>query len=210
MSERDHSKPDRESANDSQREPQGVEPSSSASQPRSRKSTFDYEYQPEELPSWVAQQPRSSAREQPERSTSGTPGAPPPRPTSTTSRREPIPQLGDAFRRPNRSSSVDPDDRSPASTRDPYDRLRRVASKPQRPIEGDEDENYGTAYPGGYDDELVEAPPSRARRRASAPAPTRSNRQPATQQIGGMIAAAAPQTRFVAAIAGVSLVSFVL
>jgi hypothetical protein len=128
--------------------------------------------------------------------------------------------LGDAFRRPSRRQELEPDDRSPSSTRDPYDRLRRVASRPPRSVEVDEVtefEEYDEAIIGGYDAEEYDALPPvprepRSRRRTiAAPAERRPSvpRTPATQQIGGLIAAAAPQTRLIVGVGGFALLSLV-
>jgi hypothetical protein len=118
--------------------------------------------------------------------------------------------LGDAFRRPARGAALDPEDNSPASTRDPYDRLRRVAAKPQRPVRFEEDDELDSGYGVDYDEEGYEpAARPRPRRRASGPPPDRTYRPPASQQLGSIIASAAPQTRFLATVAGLSLLSLV-
>ncbi|MCC6790309.1 MAG: hypothetical protein IT336_01420 [Thermomicrobiales bacterium] len=169
-----------------------------------------------ELPSWGGQQQRTSPRESGTRATGQTSSRPRREPAarSGTGGRDPLPTLGDAFRRRNDAA---PDDRSSSSTRDPYDRLRGVASRPQRPIDLDADEFYDEPFEGRYDSEAYDALPpvprdSRSRRRATPPAQERRPtvpRTPATQQIGGLISAAAPQTRLIAGVGGFALLSLV-
>lgn len=172
-----------------------------------------------ELPSWGSQSPRPSSREgsgRPERSPSSRTQR---EPTTRSGRssREPIPTLGDAFRRSERRSDATPDARSPSSTRDPYDRLRGVASRPARPIDVDLDPEFDEPYERSFIDEEFEDRPAPARETSRRRSPAQQQerrpatpRTPATQQIGGLIAAAAPHTRLFAGIAGFALLSLIL
>lgn len=214
MSDRDRSNQDRGFDNPSRRESQGPDrpPANSTSRNRSYPEddeTFD-------LPGWTEPAPRSGNRESASRSSSTRRPASEPE-VRTSSRREPIPELGDAFRKTGRRpSSIDPSE-LPLDSNEPYDRLRKVASKPPRQVEFDNPE-YDDF--GGYEedfDRYEPAPREREKsrrtggRRSPAPPPrsTGSPRQPTGQQIGGLISSAAPQTRFMAAVAGIGLISLV-
>lgn len=211
MSQRDRSGQDRRNENEANRDPRAGERSVTSSGNRGRQPSFDDESL--DLPAWSGQGGRPSNRDASERSTSGPSRStvPPVRESRSSNRRDPIPELGDVFRKPSRGAQPSDTESSPGSTRDPYERLRRVAAKPPRPVSFEDD--LDPAYdPGGYGDEVVE-PRSRSRRRTTAQYSDRAPAQyrpPATQQIGGMIAAAAPQTRFIASVIGIDLLSVVL
>jgi hypothetical protein len=210
MSNRDRSGQDRWVDEDEpQKDPRDAEGASGPSARRPRRPSSEEEI--EELPTWPTQQSKSANRDQPERpATSGTRPATGSSQSGSGSHRAPIPQLGDAFRPSARSRPMEEIDHSPAATRDPYDRLRRVASKPQRPISYDDELVFDEFSEPGYGTpSYEEAPRVRPRRKPTAPPQERTYRPPATEQIGGMIAAAAPQTRFMAAIGGFSLISLV-
>lgn len=174
-----------------------------------------------ELPAWGTHRQRPAGRPNAERQPGGQSPARSQRgsqsPGGGGTRREPLPTLGDAFRRPGRRPEPEPDDRSFTSTRDPYDRLRRVASRPQRPVEfedlGELDDQY-IDYEADALDERLAVPQQRPpRRRAAASAFERRAGTPrphAAQQIGGLIAAAGPQTRLVAGMLGFAALSLVL
>jgi hypothetical protein len=97
--------------------------------------------------------------------------------------------------------------------------LRRVAARPQRPVTFDEESEIVDPYLGNFEAEDYGAVPEspreqKTRRRvaaAASPAERRPGppRTPATQQIGGLIAAAGPQTRLVAGVGGFALLSLV-
>jgi hypothetical protein len=206
MSQRDKSNQDRGFDDEPRREPR-------------RRDAPEFDDETFDLPTWGSQQGRGASRDSGSRQPSPSAARPPREPASRSGRnvRDPLPTLGDAFRRPNRSSDAAPDDRSPRSTRDPYDRLRGVASRPQRSVDLGADEYVDEPYDSGYDaDPYGDPPPApreqRSRRRSSAPPQERRPsppRTPATQQIGGFIAAAAPQTRLVVGVGGFALLSTV-
>lgn len=216
MSQRDRSKQDRGSEEEPRRDPRGSE--RSQDQPGRRRGTPEFDAETFDLPPWGTQRQRPSSRDTGGRQAGQPPARTPSRePAPGGSRREPLPTLGDAFRRPNRRQEAEPDDRSPSSTRDPYDRLRRVAARPPRAIENDAGDEFDDSYlggfaPGEYDDLPPVPREQRSRRRAPASTNERratAPRTPATQQIGGLIAAAAPQTRLIVGIGGFALLSLV-
>jgi hypothetical protein len=203
MSQRDRPNQDRGFEDEPRREPR-------------RRDVPEFDDESFELPTWGSQQSRSSGRDAGGRQSSQPTSRTPREPAARSGRnvRDPLPTLGDAFRRPGRRSDAAPDDRSPTSTRDPYDRLRGVASRPQRPVDVGLDEEYGAPYDAGYEPDPYDSLPRepRGRRRTTAAAPDRRTsapRTPATQQIGGLIAAAAPQTRLIAGVGGFALLSLV-
>jgi hypothetical protein len=97
--------------------------------------------------------------------------------------------------------------------------LRRVAARPQRPVTFDEQSEIEDPYLGNFEAEDFGASPAapreqRSRRRMATPAPAVERRPgpprtPASQQIGGLIAAAGPQTRLVVGVGGFALLSLV-
>lgn len=213
MSDRDRSNQERGFDNPSRRESQGSDrpPANSTSRGRSYAEddeTFD-------LPGWTEPAPRTGSRDSANRNSSIR------RPSSQpdvrpSSRREPIPELGDAFRKTGRRTAPADQPELSSDSNEPYDRLRRVASMPSRQIEFDTPDDDREGYEDDFD-RHAPAPRERdksrrpGKRRAPA-ASVRSNgttRQPAGQQIGGMISSAAPQMRFIAAVAGIGLISLV-
>jgi hypothetical protein len=173
------------------------------------------------IPRWSDTSGRASSDRRGGERRPGSPGRPArePSPRSGASRREPLPQLGDAFKRTTLRDD-DIDDRSPDSTRDPYDRLRRVPARPQKPVDfgnehdteqgyfGDDDERYAP-YPPVPRDE-----PNRGRRRVSTTPERRSTvstiRQHRGEQLGGLVAGVSPHVRDLAGIVGVNLASLFL
>lgn len=171
-----------------------------------------------DLPAWGGSSGSSRSERRPTERTSHDIDPIPPRNRSSRGQREPLPQLGDVFRRSGARRESE-DDRSAASTRDPYDRLRRVANQPQRRIAFDDEPDIESDYFGGYEDNQYEPLPpvprdevQRARRRQPAverrvPSVRRPN---PTQQLGGLLAAASPQVRSLAGLGAIDVASLVL
>jgi hypothetical protein len=215
MSQRDRPNRDRGFEDEPRRETRAAE--RPPEQPARRRESTEFDDETFDLPAWGSQQrQRPGTRESTERA--GGPSAPR-EPDGDVARRvtrrEPIPTLGDAFRRPNRRGETSPEDQSPTSVRDPYDRMRRVASKPQRQVRYGDEADFDSTYLGAYgDDEYPDVPitprQSRTRRRPIV-ADRRAGppRTPATRQIGGLIAAAGPQTRLIVGVGGFVLLSLV-
>ncbi len=214
MSDRDRSNQERGFDNPSRRDGQGAERPSTGSTSRGRSYSEDDETF--DLPGWTEPAPRGGSRESASRTSSTR------RPTNepemrSSSRREPIPELGDAFRKSGRRTVPADQTELPLDSNEPYDRLRRVAAKPPRQVEFEEsDYDDFNAYEDDFDRyEPVPREREKTRRTSGRRTPTppmRSNgpaRQPATQQIGGLISAAAPETRFIAAVGGIGLISLV-
>lgn len=155
---------------------------------------------PDLLPSWAEEPTRGSIRAQPDRGGSGRSKG------ITQGARPPIPELGEAFRHPRRGDLDSGTGPELDAARDPYDRLRRVASRPARRVEFDDEFEPDHEQPWEDDDFQRRTP--RPRRRASA-ASGRPRRSPASKQLGGMISAADSQAKYVVAVAGLAIVSLV-
>lgn len=219
MTQGDRSGRDRRFANDPLRDSADDERRPHLSSGRRPLPPTDDEF---EIPPWAG----SSAGGQAGRRDAARGGAPPSRsggeatpPRSSGSKREPLPQLGDAFKR-RRSPDDEVDDRSSAAARDPYDRLRRVAAKPPRAVEFDEEDRDSGSYLGEVGEPFERLPPvprdeiGRGRRRQTAAAGDR--RQQSTprvnrgEQLGNLLATASPQVRELAPLAGICVGSLVL
>ena len=100
------------------------------------------------------------------------------------------------------------DDRSATASRDPYDRLRRVGSRPPRRVEVDP---YDDPEFGDYDDFAETLPAERGRlgrgRKRSA---TPGLRQQQLRQVGALVANPAPEMRPIVLGALISLGSLVI
>lgn len=95
----------------------------------------------------------------------------------------------DRFRRSGKEREADPDDRSPSSTRDPYDRLRRVGNRPARRVEVDPYEESGHDDLDETNHDEVLAATGRARaRQAHARAATPGLRQQQIRSVGALVA----------------------
>jgi hypothetical protein len=116
-------------------------------------------------------------------------------------RRRPVPEdepverrerYADRFRRQPVYRDVEPDDRSLRSTRDPYDRLRRVGNRAPRRVEVDFE---GETEYSEYEDDLEVAPrPRRTARRPSREQAPRFDQQ-RIRDVGSLIANPAPEVR---------------
>ena len=117
----------------------------------------------------------------------------------------------DRFRRTDRRVSGDADDRSPSSTRDPYDRLRRVGNRPPRRVDVD---RYDDPPLDAYgDDDYDESPPVIDRRRAGRPtvrSTTPGVRQQQIRSMGALVANPSPELRPIVVGALISAGSLIL
>lgn len=214
MSDRDRSNQERGFDDPARREARGAERQPGTSSNRGRPYPDDEESL--DLPAWSETPSRTGPREQSSRS------AAPKRPPSSeveprgSGRRDPIPELGEAFRRPGRPNQASPGEIPGPAANDPYDRLRHVASKPARPVEFDEEPFGDERYDDSRDRREAVPPIGDQRRRSAGRRSSTSSgrtghaqRTPPAQQLGGIISAAAPQTRFIAAVLGIGLISLV-
>ena len=173
-------------------------------EPSSRRATTpDYDDEVD-LPAWGTQRSRSSSRDVSQHgSTSKNTRrndreSPTSRPT-----REPIPTLGDAFERPTRRSTDEPS-RSGAGSKSPVDRQRDSSQSAGRNAGARQGATYDDPYAdpfvtSEYVDEYVEYREPKIRRRTGTATRSSTRRPAGTQSLGGLVAAAGPQTRLVGA-----------
>ena len=117
-------------------------------------------------------------------------------------------RYSDRFRRQSRLREDDPDPRSYRSTRDPYDRLRRVGNRPPRRIETEYDQDFDFDQ---YDDDSAGLEPA-ASRRTRRPLSSRGPRadQQRLREFGSIIANPSPELRPLMMGAVIALGSLVL
>ena len=179
-----------------------------------RRDCEEFDVESFELPAWDAEYSKSSSRQSVERS-----GRDDVRKSERDSSirppsKDPLPTLGDAFQQtPQRATDA------PSRTTAPRNRTGaqpsgRTPSPMPRSVDLDDEVDHGAQYSGVYSEDDgygASYRQRRSRRRgesnrlSSAPA-----RPPMTRQVGGMLAAAGPQTRLIAIVGGIVLVSLVL
>lgn len=214
MSDRDRSARDRGGELDSRRVSKsgdrGVE------QPNRRRDRDETANDSYELPAWDVEQARSNYRPGNDRASREGTRRSERSESDSGSSRNPLPTLGDAFQRPGRqpaeAAGSTPVPRERGSTQRPA----RSQARPSRASQIDNELDGENAYPETYlDDEAYDAAvPQRDRRSQRRGQTGRLSSAPArpapTRQIGGIIAAAGPQTRVIALVSGFVVISLVL
>lgn len=108
-------------------------------------------------------------------------------------RQAPRERYSDRFRRQAAYRDEEPDDRSYRSTRDPYDRLRRVSNRPTRRVEADFDPD--AEFEQYDEDELDRAAPRQRSGRRSSRTQVRRFDQQRMRNVGALISNPAPEMR---------------
>jgi hypothetical protein len=138
-------------------------------EPAPRRTTTPNYDEEQDLPPWGTQRSRPSSRETGQQGSSSKSSRRSDRePATSDSDRDPIPTLGDAFDRPARRQSSEPE-RSQGSSDQPAGRQRRTSVTSTRSTGNRQGAAYGDPYPvDEYDDEYVVFREPRSRRRATS------------------------------------------
>lgn len=211
MADRERSSRDRNLEHESRRPPRGRDRGLDPG--KRRREPDDYGDESFELPAWDVEQQRPSQRSSGGRPARETQRRAEREPIEPRQSRDPLPTLGDAFHRPSQRPDESQPSRSLPRERTGSLRPQRGVSRPyvEDNVEREEvREAYSAAYDDSFDEPFPEREPRSRRRQQSGRTSLAPARPPATQQISGLLAAAGPQTRFIASVGGIVLVSLVL